>query len=75
MLAAENDGLKESSRCSLELSQARESEHSSSEEHSKHALHQAAELTERQNGLIAKLEDKVVHDCAMFPPQLSLNVC
>jgi len=59
ILLAENDGLKQASQSFKELSQSRETEHSSTEKHSQHSLHQAAELSEKQNILISKLEDKV----------------
>jgi hypothetical protein len=58
-LLAENEGLKQASRSFRELSQSREQEHSNVEKHSHNSLNQAAELTERQNTLIAKLEDKL----------------
>lgn len=61
ILLAENEGLKEASRSLKELSQSRESEHSNTEKHAHHSLNQAAELTERQNLLISKLEDKVLY--------------
>ena len=56
---AENDGLKQASQNFKELSQSRESEHSNFEKQSQMSLNQAAELTEKQNLLISKLEDKV----------------
>jgi hypothetical protein len=59
ILLAESDGLKQASQSFHEMSQSRETEHSSMEKHSQYSLSQAAELTERQNSLISKLEDKV----------------
>jgi hypothetical protein len=74
ILLAENEGLKQASRSSQELSQSREQEHSSAEKHSQHSLSQAAELTERQNSLISKLEDKVARD-SVFCLCYHLCVC
>ena len=66
-LSAENYGLRQSIEDLRKTTDSKHQEYSMIESQSQMSLNQAAELTERQNELISKLEEKVIFLSSTVP--------